>query len=73
MVYDEFQACRLGEKCKNIFDLSSSPPFFNPRTYMQIHTPTEVQGGGGGGGGGVDGFYLKWKAFDILYKMKYIL
>ena len=70
MVYDEFQASRLGEICKNIFDLSSSTTFFNPRTYMQIHTPTEVQGGGGGGG---DGFYLKWKAFDILYKMKYIL
>ena len=53
----------------------------NPRTYMQIHTPTVVQGGG------VDGpplefliccsiskrFYLQWKAFDILYKMRYIL
>ena len=52
MVYDEFQASRLGEICKNIFDLSSSTTFFNPRTYMQIHTPTEVQGGGGGGGGG---------------------
>ena len=49
MVYDEFQASRLGEICKNIFDLSSSTTFFNPRTYMQIHTPTEVQGGGGEG------------------------
>ena len=54
----------------------------NPRTYMQIHTPTVVQGSG------VDGppplefliccsiskrFYLQWKAFDILYKMRYIL
>ena len=61
MVYDEFQACRLGEKCKNIFDLSSSPPFFNPRTYMQIHTPTEVQGGGGGGGEGWMDFTLSGK------------
>ena len=48
---------------------------------MQIHTPTVVQGGG------VDGhplefliccsiskrFYLQWKAFDLLNKMRYIL
>ena len=48
---------------------------------MQIHTPTVVQGGG------VDGhplefliccsiskrFYLQWKAFDILYRIRYIL
>ena len=50
---------------------------------MQIHTPTVVQVGG------VDGpppplefliccsvskrFYLRWKSFDILYKMRYIL
>ena len=47
---------------------------------MQIHTPTVVQGG-------VDGpplgflicynisklFCLQWKAFDLLYKMRYIL
>ena len=53
----------------------------NPWTYMQIHTPTVVQGGG------VDGpplefliccsiskrFYLQWKAFDLLNKMRYIL
>ena len=54
----------------------------NPRTYMQIHTPTVVQVGG------VDApppleflircsiskrFYLQWKAFDILHKMRYIL
>jgi len=56
----------------------------NPRTYMQIHTPTVVQGRGGGGG--FDGtplvliccniskpFCLQWKACDLLYKMKYIL
>ena len=52
-------------------------------TYRQIHTPTVVQGEG------VDGnprpldfvvccsiskrFYLQWKAFDLLYKVKYIL
>ena len=28
--------------------------YFNPRTYMQIHTPTVVPGGGGGGGGWVE-------------------
>ena len=52
--------------------------------YMQIHTPTVVQGGGGAA---VDGpplefliccsiskrFYLPWKAFDLLYKLRYIL
>ena len=26
--------------------------YFNPRTYMQIHTPTVVPGGGGVEGGG---------------------
>ena len=67
----------------NIFLLFSDSTVLviNPRTYMQIHTPTVVQGGG------VDGpplefliccsiskrFYLQWKAFDILYKMRYIL
>ena len=37
-------------------------------------------GRGGGGGIGVDGpppplfrFWLQWKAFDLLYKMRYIL
>ena len=59
------------------------PPFLiNPWTYTQIHISTVVQGGGG-----VDGtpleilicssiskrFYLQWKAFDLLYKMRYIL
>ena len=39
---------------------------------MQIHTPNRGTRRGRGRGG-VDGFYLKWKAFDILYKMKYIL
>ena len=72
----------------NIFLLFSDSTVLviNPRTYMQIHTPTVVQVGG------VDGppppppplefliccsvskrFYLRWKAFDILYKMRYIL
>ena len=60
----------------------------NPLTYTQIHTPTVVQGRGGGGGGGLDAatsrsflicssilkrFYLYWKAFDLLNKMRYIL
>ena len=55
----------------------------NPRTYTHIHTPTLVQRGG------VDRMeplvefliccsiskqcYLQWKAFDLLYKMRYIL
>ena len=45
---------------------------------MQSHTLTVEQWGGGGVG--VDGnlpplfrFCLHWKAFDLLYKMKYIL
>ena len=33
--------------------------YVNPRTYMQIHTPTVV--------------HLQWKAFDLFYKMRYIL
>ena len=59
----------------------------NPRTYTQIYTPTVVQGRAGGRReGGFDGtplvliccdiskpFYLQWKAFDLLYNMKYIL
>ena len=58
----------------------------NPRTYTQIHTPTVVQGVGGGGGQGgwyptpefliccsiLKRFYLWWKAFDLLNKMRYI-
>ena len=59
--------------------------YFNPRTYMQIHTPTVVPGGGGWRGvGGTSPwflicfsiskrFYLQWKAFDLLLKMRYIL
>ena len=41
---------------------------------MQIHTATVVQrwGGGGGGMGCLKGFYLQWKAFDLLYKRRYI-
>ena len=58
----------------------------NPRMYTQIHTPSVVQGGGGGCWR-VDGtspcvfdvaifrndFAFQWKAFDLLYKMTYIL
>ena len=60
----------------------------NPLTYTQIHTPTVVQGRGRGGGCGagcnhfpeflicssiLKRFYLYWKAFDLLNKMRYIL
>ena len=55
----------------------------NPRTYRQSHTLTLVQWGGREGGGGIGywgcwtlplfRFCLQWKAFDLLYKMKYIL
>ena len=57
----------------------------NPRTYTQIHTPTLVQGGGGRRGWMEPFleflicwsipklFYLQWKAFDLLYKIRYIL
>ena len=52
--------------------------------HAKIHTPSVVQGGGGGGLmeplPGVficcsifKRFYLKWKTFDLLNKMKYIL
>ena len=71
MIYDEFQACRLGEKCKNIFDLSSSLHFLTLGRTCKFIPPPRYRGGGGGRGG-VDGFYLKWKAFDILHKMKCI-
>ena len=63
-------------KCKHLFR----------DKYTQIHTPTVVQGGRGGGGGRwnpssefligcsfLKRFYLKWKAFDLLTKMRYIL
>ena len=51
---------------------------------MQIHTPTVVQVGGVDGPpppplefliccSVSKRFYLRWKAFDILYKMRYIL
>ena len=63
---------------------SNFPPFLiNPWTYMQIHIPTVVQGNGGGGGWNPleiliccsisKRFYLQWKAFDLLYKMRYTL
>ena len=55
----------------------------NPRTYMQIHTPTVDRGTRGWGGWTPleflircsisKRFYLQWKAFDILHKMRYIL
>ena len=51
----------------------------NPWPYTQSHTLTLVQWGGGGEGvlGLLDPplfrFCLQWKAFDLLYKMKYIL
>ena len=57
----------------------------NPRTYTQIHTPTEVQGEGGGEvvmNPSLEfliccsiskRFCLQWKAFDLLNKMRYIL
>ena len=72
----------IGGKIFKLFS-DSTVLVINPGTYMHIHTPTVVQGGG------VDGpppplefliccsiskrFYLQWKAFDILYKMRYIL
>ena len=54
------------------------------RTYKQIHSPTVEQRGGGGGGGTPSPdfllccsiskrFYLCWKAFDLLNKMRYII
>ena len=55
------------------------------RTYTQSHTPIVVKGAGGGGGGWNTSpevliccsistrFYLQWKAFDLLNKMRYIL
>ena len=57
----------------------------NPLTYTQIHTPTVVQGRGGLDRplspplefliccNISKRFYLQWKAFDLLYKMRYIL
>ena len=44
--------------------------YINPRTYMQIHTPTVVQGGVGGGGG-VDEIPLT--VFDIWQYFQTIL
>ena len=52
----------------------------DPRTYTQSHTPTEVQGAVDGPPPGVliccniwKRFCLQWKAFDSLYKTRYIL
>ena len=54
-----------------------------PRTYKQIHTPTVVQGVDGPPPPPPlelllccsisKRFYLQWNAFDLLYKMRYIL
>ena len=50
--------------------------------YTQIHTPTVAQRGGGVWNPSQEiltccsilkGFYLLWKAFDLLNKMRYIL
>ena len=56
---------------------------FKSPTYVQIHTPTMVQGGGGGWWSPslevlvcssiLKRFCLQWKAFDLLNKMRYIL
>ena len=52
----------------------------NPRTYTQSHTHTLIQGGGGWNPSPKfliccsisKRFYLKWKAFDLLNKLRYI-
>ena len=60
------------------------PHQLNPRTYTQIHTPTVVQGEWMDPSPPPPvelllccsiskRFYLQWKAFDLLYKMRYIL
>ena len=55
---------------------------FNLRTYTQIHTPTVVRGLGGWIESPLEfliccsiskRFYLQWKAFDLLYDLRYIL
>ena len=43
--------------------------YVNPRTYMQIHTPTVVQGGGGRGGGDE----IPLTVFDMLQYFETIL
>ena len=65
------------------FILSSCIGTVYPRTYTQIHTPTVVQGGRGVWMELLPGvfdileylkrFYLYWKTFDLLGKMRYIL
>ena len=54
--------------------------YINPRTYTEIHTPTVVQGGWMKPPlefliccSISKRLYLQWKAFDLLYKMRYIL
>ena len=55
---------------------------FNLRTYTQIHTPTVVRALGGWMESPLEvlicciiseRFYLQWKAFDLLYELRYIL
>ena len=55
---------------------------FNLRTYTQIHTPTVVRGLGGWIESPLEfliccsiskRFYLQWKAFDLLYDLRYFL
>ena len=59
----------------------------NPRTYTQIHSPTIIQEGGSLRDGWnpspdflilvccsiLKRFYLKWKAFDLLNKIRHVL
>ena len=73
--------------CTSPFDYRPTYEDFNinTRTYTQIHTPTVVQRGGEGGWwmepvleflicwSIPKRFYLQWKAFDLLYKIRYIL
>ena len=62
--------------------IAHHPYQLNPRTYTQVHNPTVVQGGGGWIEPPLEfllccsiskRFYLQWKAFGLLYKMRNIL
>ena len=55
---------------------------FNLRTYTQIHIPTVIRGVGGWMESPLEllvccsiskRLYLQWKAFDLLYELRYIL
>ena len=61
---------------------SHEPGVFNPRTYTRSHTPIVVQEGVGGSWTPFGfliccniskRFCLQWKAFDLLYELRYIL